>query len=150
MWPKEKKYDPLYQHLLFSGSRRKTMSFTEIEAVIEAALPSSARKRPEWWSNSARGHSQAEAWRNAGYKTSGIDLVAETVEFTLEGWNDGYTAVKLPQAGDSDVSAGFAESGQGDYQATTPHPLFGIWAGKVTLLPDIDYTRPAFDLDSAS
>ncbi len=28
--------------------------------------------------------------------------------------------------------------------------LFGIWAGKVTLLPGVDYTKPAFDMDDAA
>ena len=27
------------------------------------------------------------------------------------------------------------------------HPLFGIWKGKVTLVPGYDYSKPAFDQD---
>ena len=29
------------------------------------------------------------------------------------------------------------------------HPLFGVWKGKVTLLPGYDYTKPAFEPDTA-
>ena len=28
-------------------------------------------------------------------------------------------------------------------QKPVRHPAFGVWKGKVTLLPDYDYTRPA-------
>ena len=34
------------------------------------------------------------------------------------------------------------KSGTGDGKKPD-HPLFGIWKGKVTLLPDYDYTQPA-------
>lgn len=154
------KYHPLFEHLLFSGQGRLSLTFAEIEDVIGSRLPPSARRREEWWSNSPNGHSQARAWMRAGYRTSRLDLSRQTIEFSLEGWPEGYRRMKF----DPDSSrarpkgTGMAESPQTDYDATpgvTPsesaprHPLFGIWEGKVTLLPDYDYTKPAFDDDAS-
>ncbi|APH73779.1 DUF7662 domain-containing protein [Aquibium oceanicum] len=144
------KYHPLFEHLLFSGQGEMTMTFAEIESIIHARLPPSARRREEWWSNSPSGHSQARAWMRAYYKTARVDLARETVSFRLEGWPDGYAKVEWPPAGKDDASAGLGESGQREYGASKSHPLFGIWAGKVTLLPEVDYTQPAFDMDDAS
>ena len=36
-----------------------------------------------------------------------------------------------------------ADIGKTPPQVKGAHPLFGIWKGKVTLLPDYDYTQPA-------
>lgn len=152
------KYHPLFEHLLFSGQGRMTMTFAEIEAILNARLPPSARQRAEWWSNSASGHSQARAWLRANYRAADIDLVNQRVSFKLDGWPDGYVASELsrhPEIG----RAGFAEPSQASLEnpaaseatgAMCDHPLFGIWAGKAKLLADYDYTRPAFERDTAS
>ena len=151
------KYHPLFEYLLFSGQGRILMTFAEIEQVIEARLPPSARRREEWWSNSSNGHSQARAWLRASYRTSHVDLAGETVVFSLEGWPQGYSKANLVSLGIEEGSKGIgmAEAPQAGYQAlqhSKPsqstgkgHPLFGIWKGKVTLLPGYDYTKPAFD-----
>lgn len=144
------KYHPLFEHLLFSGQGETLMSFADIESVIGAKLPPSARRREEWWSNSPRGHSQAAAWMRAHYRTARVDLAKETIVFRLEGWPEGYTKVKWPPAGQSDVTTGLGESGQKEYVASGARPLFGAWVGKVTLVPSVDYTKPAFDMDDAS
>lgn len=144
------KYHPLFEHLLFSGQGETKMTFAEIEAVIGARLPPSARRREEWWSNSPSGHSQARAWMRANYRTERVDLAKETIVFRLEGWPGGYAKVNWPPAGKDEVSAGLGESGQKEYVAPTSHPLFGVWVGKVTLLPDVDYTKPAFEMDDAT
>lgn len=143
------KYHPLFEFLLFCGQGEKTLTFAEIEALIGARLPPSARRREEWWSNNASGHSQARAWLRANYKAGGVDLARETITFRLDGWPDGYSKIKWPPVARDDAAVGFDETGQKEY-ASKSHPLFGIWAGKVTLLPDTDYTKPAFDMDDAS
>jgi hypothetical protein len=154
------KYHPLFEHLLFSGQGRLSMTFAEIEDVIEARLPPSARRREEWWSNSPNGHSQARAWLRAGYRTSGVDLARETIEFNLEGWPEGYRQVSFhaDRSSEHPKGSGMSEPPQADYDVmpdVTPstsapmHPLFGIWEGKVTLVPGYDYTQPAFDDDAA-
>ena len=154
------KYHPLFEHLLFSGQNELSMTFAEIERVIGASLPPSARSREEWWSNSPRGHSQARAWMRASYSASRVDLVGQTVIFKLD--QEGSAAfpqLKPIDFGDLGVSGlgegpqatlGVdAEVSQGDAQELREHPLFGIWVGQVKLLPGYDYTRPAFDPDEA-
>lgn len=153
------KYHPLFEHLLFSGQGEAMMTFAEIEEVIEARLPPSARTREEWWSNSPSGHSQARAWRRAGYKTSGVDLANERVSFKLEGWPENYVESTGSRVLSEALQAGFAETGQtafeaspakGASKASGDHPLFGIWIGKAKLLPGYDYTLPAFEPDVTS
>jgi hypothetical protein len=149
------KYHALFEHLLFSGQGRQILTFGEIEAIIETPLPASARRRPEWWSNSPSGHSQARAWMRAGYKTSNINLVDKTVLFTLDGWPEGFSKSGVRQLQMIDAG-GIAETPQAPYtrqmennasNETNDHPLFGIWRDEVKLLPDFDYTKPAFTGD---
>ena len=109
------KYHPLFEFLLFSGQGEKTMTFAEIEAVIGARLPPSARRREEWWSNSASGHSQARAWLRANYKAGSVNLAKQTITFRLDGWPDGYSTVKWPPVAKDDAAAGFEETGQKEY-----------------------------------
>jgi hypothetical protein len=147
------KYHPLFEHLLFSGQGRLSMTFSEIEHVIGGLLPPSARKREEWWSNSPNGHSQARAWLRASYRTSQVNLASETVDFVLDGWPEGYRKVGVTRKGGRGEQGrtGMSEPAQADYRAARQegrtHPLFGIWVGKVTLVPGYDYTKPAFDAD---
>ena len=143
------KYHPLFEHLLFSGQGRLSMTFSEIEAVIGGSLPPSARRREEWWSNSPSGHSQARAWMRASYRTAQVNLANETVDFVLEGWPDGYRKLQRPPRADNSkpLRAGMSDANQAGYTAEATHPLFGIWVGKVTLIPGYDYTRPAFEPD---
>ncbi len=151
------KYHPLFEHLLFSGQGQLTMSFAEVESIIGSPLPPSARKREEWWSNSPRGHSQARAWLRANYRTSNVDLAGETIDFSLEGWPEGYARVNLRTLAGHPPS-GLGETTQAPYGGAkseaakegaqqADHPLFGIWKGKVTLVPGHDYTQPAFEPD---
>jgi hypothetical protein len=147
------KYHPLFEHLLFSGQGQLTMTFAEIEAVLGAQLPPSASTRQEWWSNSPRGHSQAKAWMRASYETSQVDLEGGKVTFTLKGWPEGYRKADFFNRPASPAGAGFAEPTQpfvskGEKEKDeSEHPLFGIWKGKVKLVPGYDYTMPAFDAD---
>jgi len=149
------KYHPLFEHLLFSGQGQIMMTFAEVETIIGAPLPPSARQREEWWSNSPSGHSQARAWMRANYRASDIDLAKERVSFKLEGWPEGYVASKFSRGLAEVRQTGFAVAGQPAFEGssdsgsgkTGDHPLFGIWIGKAKLLPDYDYTRPAFEPD---
>jgi len=151
------KYHPLFEYLLFSGQGQITLSFAEVEAILGASLPPSARKREEWWSNSPSGHSQARAWLRANYRTSNVDLAREKVDFGLEGWPEGYSRVNIRSLASQNLS-GLGEATQTPYDGPESgtererslqpdHPLFGIWKGKVTLIPGHDYTRPAFEPD---
>lgn len=62
------KYDPLNRYLRRQSGAEVVLTFAEIENLLVALLPKSARRR-EWWGNetAASGHVQARAWMAAGY-----------------------------------------------------------------------------------
>ena len=77
------KYDPLREFLKASGAARVTLSFSQIEAIIGASLPMSARTYQAWWANqSGSGHGQCHAWLDAGFRVDGFDCASGWVRFT--------------------------------------------------------------------
>lgn len=76
---KGSRYYPLFEHLKRAGDAI-TLRFAEIEALIGAALPASARAAKAWWSNRDSG-TQAAAWMQAGYRVVTVDLAGEQVSF---------------------------------------------------------------------
>jgi hypothetical protein len=48
------RYEALTEHLRRVGAQTVTLPFAEIESILEARLPHSARKHPAWWSNSTQ------------------------------------------------------------------------------------------------
>ena len=78
------KYTPLQTYLSRQTQRESAMAFGEIEQVLGFALPPSARRHPAWWANNVGTHVNARAWRNAGWKTSRVDLASERVVFVRD------------------------------------------------------------------
>lgn len=79
------KYYPLYKHLKEAVGREEAveLTFDQVEAILQAPLPASARKLRSWWANSeALTRVQAAAWMEAGYHVGSIDLEQERVVFT--------------------------------------------------------------------
>lgn len=62
-----------------------TLSFAELESILGAKLPKSARKQRAWWSNRGYGAVQALAWMSAGYHAEAVDLQKEQVTFRKPG-----------------------------------------------------------------
>ena len=76
------KYDPLLVFLDAQSAAQLKLSFAEIERILGAPLPASARRHPAWWANERVGtHQHARAWLDAGYETRRLDLNSATVEF---------------------------------------------------------------------
>ena len=75
------KYDPLLHHLISTSEPVLTLRFTEIERIIGADLPPSARRHPAWWANATSSHSYSDAWMDAGYRTEDLDLNAGIITF---------------------------------------------------------------------
>lgn len=76
------KYYPLFEHLQRCNPVDKTLTFTEIEALIGCPLPASAFKKKNWWSNrDSPGALQASAWVSAGYQVDSVDLTQQTAIF---------------------------------------------------------------------
>jgi len=57
-----------------------TLSFAEIEKIIEDNLPTSAFEHRHWWSNAAS-RAQAKAWLNAGWIVHDVNLDDKTLIF---------------------------------------------------------------------
>ncbi|TBR61568.1 transcriptional regulator [Westiellopsis prolifica IICB1] len=74
------KYQPLLEYLQGSDCPEITLSFTEIEKLINNTLPNSAKKERRWWGNRSTGSPQASAWMKAGYVVE-PNIEAETVTF---------------------------------------------------------------------
>lgn len=79
------KYYPLYEYLKARLGREKSveLAFEQIETILEAPLPASARKSRSWWANSKMSNRvQAAAWMEAGYHVDAVDLEQEQVVFS--------------------------------------------------------------------
>ena len=68
-----KKYRFLADYLLKSGKERVTLTFREIESILQTKLPPSAYGHRAFWANSPS-HSIALSWMNVGYKTIDVTM----------------------------------------------------------------------------
>ena len=75
------KYQPLLEHLCGSNQHEVTLTFAQIEALMNEALPESARSKRAWWSKRTKGALQASAWMEAGYRVEDVDLDRQQVTF---------------------------------------------------------------------
>ena len=75
------KYQPLLDYLHECDLGEVTLTFAEIEALMNDRLPASARTKRAWWSNRTKGALQAEAWMEAGYRVEDVDLDEQKVTF---------------------------------------------------------------------
>ena len=71
------KYDPLRRYLEAHPAGETPMNFRDVERVLGFSLPDSARRHPAWWSNNTGTHVGVRAWRDAGWKTSRVDIGSE-------------------------------------------------------------------------
>ncbi|MBF2000001.1 MAG: helix-turn-helix transcriptional regulator [Synechococcales cyanobacterium C42_A2020_086] len=76
------KYQPLQDYLRRSDQQVITLSFAEIEALMQEPLPTSARQQKAWWSNRSSGGLQSKAWMQADYLVKSVDLANEQVTFS--------------------------------------------------------------------
>ena len=67
------KYYKLEEYLRNSQQQVEVMSYNEIKEILGFKLPQSAHKYRAWWAND-KSHTQANAWLNAGWKVSYVDL----------------------------------------------------------------------------
>jgi predicted HNH restriction endonuclease len=78
------KYLPLSVFLLKQKNSPLTLSFLEIEKILNDDLPASAYGHSAWWANSrtSDSHTWAHLWIEAGWEVSSLNLVENNVEFT--------------------------------------------------------------------
>ncbi len=77
----DSKYYALFDYLRHSDGMEVTLSFSEIETLIESQLPPSARSTRAFWSNRAQGGLQAAAWLKARYRVVKLDLQGGKIIF---------------------------------------------------------------------
>ena len=118
------KYKPLERHLRASGRPRVTLTFSQIEKILDSRLPDSARRHPAWWSNNVGSHVQAHAWRDPGYKTEKVDISSEKLTFVA----DAALSSKSVQLG------GNVRRGK--------NQLFGSMKGTTFVKSGVDLTQP--------
>lgn len=75
------KYEPLTHYLKRQHGQEHALTFAQVEAIIVGRLPPSAYKHRAWWSNNPQGHVMAQAWVNAGWETSEVDMEARQLVF---------------------------------------------------------------------
>jgi DNA-binding transcriptional regulator YiaG len=75
------KYQPLLEYLLQSDRPEVMLAFADIESLMGAPLPDSARHNRAWWSNRSKGALQATAWMGAGYLVKDLNFLTEQVTF---------------------------------------------------------------------
>lgn len=69
----QRKYRPLFNYLSQQDSDVVTLSFTEMEDILDFALPTSAQRYPSFWANNENGqHHHCRSWLDAGYKTVNV------------------------------------------------------------------------------
>jgi CBS domain-containing protein len=82
--PHEGNYSQL-QHWLEGQAKNKAsdirVSFQDIEALLEASLPSSSKEHRSWWENDYIENKHSIAWLQAGWRVEDVDISAGTVTF---------------------------------------------------------------------
>lgn len=71
----------LYDYLVEHERDRVERSFAELEVVLEAQLPTEARRWQRWWTNDGTSHPHASAWLRAGYEVTEASLPEGRVTF---------------------------------------------------------------------
>ena len=83
--PADSRYAPLAVWLQNQEQNKLSLSFEEIEAIIQDTLPASARKHRNWWANDTVSHSQSQQWIEAGWRVSNVNISEERVIFSRVG-----------------------------------------------------------------
>ncbi len=81
------KYTPLENHLrgLPANQKEVTLSFEQIEGILNSKLPSSAYEDERWWEHETEGnHVNKRAWANAGWRIDSLDVNNKWVKLARE------------------------------------------------------------------
>ena len=123
------KYEPLTEFLR-NQSDEVEMTFSEIERIIGAKLPPSARYHRAWWSNNEQNSAMTRAWVAAEFRSARVDMKAGKLLFRRA-----HPKGRLNEADQVRAEKRYARS--------TRHPLIGAMKGTVWIAPGTDLTQPA-------
>lgn len=94
-----------------------TLTFAQVEDLINDNLPPSARQHRAWWANDSTSSRQAEAWMTSGWAVDDVDLSAEVVRFKRTDivfyqilWAELVERLKVERPGFSRNSKSFAQN----------------------------------------
>lgn len=122
------KYAPLRDFLQKQRTELVRLKFADIEKLIGASLPPSARKHRPWWSNNPSNSVITDAWLGAGFRTEQVDMEKGTLVFRRASEPARAPSQSLPTK---------------DGEMQNRHPLFGLQKGLVLIQPGTDLTAPA-------
>lgn len=75
----------LYLQQIPTQQEKVEITFIDIENIIKADLPPSARLYLSWWGNDSADHLQSQQWLDAGWRISRVNLTDGKVIFTRSG-----------------------------------------------------------------
>ena len=84
----ESRYAPLaiwLQAQVREEQEKISLTFEQIEKIIDDKLPLSARQHRNWWANDSVGHTQSQQWLDVGWRVSSVNIAEERVVFSLMG-----------------------------------------------------------------
>jgi hypothetical protein len=96
------KYAALTDYLGRLPHREVRLTFGDIERLLKAKLPKSARSHRAWWSNNGNNSVMTKAWLDAGWRSERVDMTSETLVFRRVDADEPTPAAAAPS---SDVSA---------------------------------------------
>ena len=106
--PGESRYAPLALWLQQQPPETETvtLSFGEVEGIIDGELPRSAYRHRSWWANDPASQVQAQQWLEVGWQVASINMSAQRVRFgrsreQQQAYNDFFEALlsELAQVG---------------------------------------------------
>jgi hypothetical protein len=120
------KYSALADFLRAQMRNQVPMTFAEIEQIVDAKLPASHRYR-SWWSNNSFNSVMTQAWLDAGFESTKVDMKKRTLVFRRidrKRRDPADDALKRPAV-------------------SKKHPSFGALKGLIRIAPGTDLTEPA-------
>jgi hypothetical protein len=79
---KRSRYQDLADWLTAQPGSLVTLTFTEVEAIVGARLPATARLERGWWTSLDDRHQYVQRWRARGWEVRTFDRRRRTVTFT--------------------------------------------------------------------
>ena len=131
-----RKYDQFESYLRNQPWDEVRITFAEIEHIMRAKLPESAKQYRAWWSNNPSNSGLTRAWLNAGYLSEQVDLPGEKLVLRrihqLEREQKG--------RGMAEATAQFASPAA---KSVKTHPLLGALKGMVVIENGSGLNHPA-------
>lgn len=82
--PRDSRYAPLA--LFLKGQvrdrNRVSLTFAQIESIINMSLPPTAREHRSFWANDSVGHVQSKQWLDVDWRVASVDMSNEVVLFS--------------------------------------------------------------------